>query len=261
MPIINSLEPYSIGQPRLVRRRSLWLFREQLARHGLIDKLFRRFDEQLWQSGLMPRSGQIVDASLVNVPKNRNTRDENKQIKEGKTPDGWDDKPNMRRQKDEDARWTKKHGKSYYGNHINVDQQHKLIRRYAVTDASVHDSQVFDEVLDEENSGRSVWADSAYRSEAREEQLRERGYKSRIHTKGSSRRQLNQREQATNHRRSKVRARVEHVFGDQRTRQGNILVRTKGKVRAAVKIGLMNLTYNMRRLEFLLRPQCACNTS
>ena len=61
-------------------------------------------------------------------------------------------------------------------------------------------------------------------------------------------------------RHSKVRARVEQVFGDQRTRQGNILVRTKGKVRAAVKIGLMNLTYNMRRLELLLRPQSACST-
>ena len=210
--------------------KTLWLFREQLARHGLIDKLFRRFDEQLWQSGLMPKGGQIIDASLVSVPKNRNTRDENKQIKEGKTPEGWDDKPNMKRQKDEDARWTKKHGKSHYGykNHINIDKEHKLIRRYAVTDASVHDSQVFDEVLDEENSGRSVWADSAYRSEAREEQLRDQGYTSRIHRKGSSRRALNKQEQATNHRRSKIRARVEHVFGDQRTRQGNILVRTKG---------------------------------
>ncbi len=241
--------------------KTLWLFREQLARHGLIDKLFQRFDEQLWASGLMPKGGQIVDASLVNVPKNRNTRDENKQIKEGKTPDGWDDKPNMKRQKDEDARWTKKHGKSHYGYKNHIDKEHKLIRRYAVTDASVHDSQVFDEVLDEENSGRSVWADSAYRSEAREEQLRERGYKSRIHRKGTSRRKLNQQEQATNHRRSKVRARVEHVFGDQRTLQGNILVRTKGKVRAAVKIGLMNLSYNMRRLEFLLRPQSACYTN
>ena len=243
--------------------KTLWLFREQLTRHGLIDKLFARFDEQLWQSGLMPKGGQIVDASLVSVPKNRNTRDENKQIKAGKTPDGWDDKPNMKRQKDEDARWTKKHGKSHYGckNHINIDKEHKLIRRYAVTDASVHDSQVFDEVLDEENSGRSVWADSAYRSEACEEQLRARGYRSRIHRKGTRRRKLNQQEQATHHRRSKVRARVEHVFGDQRTRQGSILVRTKGKVRAAVKIGLMNLTYNMRRLVFLLRPPSVCCTS
>jgi IS5 family transposase len=208
----------------------------------------------------VPKGGQIIDASLFNMPKNHNTRDENKQIKEGKTPDGWDEQPNMKRQKDEDARWPQKYGKSYYGykNHINIDMEHKLIRRYAVTDVSVYDSQVFDEVLDEENSGHSVWADSANRSEAREKQLREKGYKSRIHRKGSSRHKLNQQEQTTNHRRSKVRARVEHVFGDQRTRQGTILVRNKGKLRSAVKIGLMNLTYNMRRLEFLLRPQFAC---
>jgi IS5 family transposase len=168
----------------------------------------------------------------------------------------------MKRQKDEDARWTKKHGKSYYGykNHINIGKEHKLIRRYAVIDASVHDSQMFEAVLDEETGDRSIWADLAYRSEAREEQLFEQGYKSRIHRKGTGRRKLNQQEQATNHRRSKIRARVEHVFGDQRTRQGNILVRTKGKVRAAVKIGLMNLTCNLRRLECLLRPRSSCCT-
>ena len=240
--------------------QALYNLSDDLTEFQVRDRLsFQRFDEQLWASGLMPKGGQIIDASLVSVPKNRNTRDENKQIKEGKTPDGWDDQPNMKRQKDEDVRWTKKHGKSHYGckNHLSIDKEHKLIRRYSVTDASVHDSQVFDEVLDEENSGCSVWADSAYRSEAREEQLREQGYKSRIHRKGGSRRALNRQEQAANHRRSKIRARVEHVFGDQRTRQGNILVRTKGKVRAAVKIRLMNLTYNMRWLEFLLRPQSA----
>ncbi len=95
---------------------------------------------------------------------------------------------------------------------------------------------------------------------AREQQLREQGYKSLIHRKGHSRRGLNKQEQSTNHRRSKIRTRIEHVFGDQRTRQGSILVRTKGKVRAAVKIGLMNLTYNMRWLGFLLRPQSDCCT-
>ncbi len=89
--------------------RTLWLFRERLVGHGLIDNLFKRFDEQLWPSGWVPKGGQIIDASLVSVPKNRNTRGENKQTKEGKTPDGWD--PNMKRQKDEDARWTRKHGK------------------------------------------------------------------------------------------------------------------------------------------------------
>ncbi|WP_419600153.1 IS5 family transposase [Thiolapillus sp.] len=237
--------------------KTLWLFREQLAQHGLVEKLFDAFDQQLWYSGFIPKGGQIIDASLVNVPKNRNKRDENKAIKEGNTPEGWDEKPNMKCQKDLDARWTKKHGKSHYGykNHISIDKQDKLIRRYKVTNAAVHDSQVFDEVLDEENSGRSVWADSAYRSEKQEKQLKEKGYTSRIHYKGTRARALNKREQTANHARSKTRVRVEHVFGDQSNTQGGILVLTKGMARAAVKIGMMNLTYNMRRLRFLLRDQ------
>ena len=142
-----------------------------------------------------------------------------------------------------------------YKNHINIDKKDKLIRRYAVTHAAVHDSQVLDEILDEENSGRSVWADSAYRSEKQEKRLEEEGYNSRIHHKGTRARTLNKREQASNHARSKTRARVEHVFGDQSNTQGGVLVRTKGFKRAAVKIGMMNLTYNMRRMKFLLRDQ------
>jgi len=199
------------------------------------------------------------DGSLVNVPRNRNRRKENEQIKAGDTPEGWDDKPHMKCQKDLDARWTKKHGKSHYGykNHINVDKQHKLIRHYQVTDASVHDSQVFDEVLDEENSGRSVWADSAYRSAEREEKLKDKGYVSRIHYKSTRSHKLNKREQEANRSRSKVRARVEHIFGHQHVTQGGVYVRTKGKVRAAVKIGMMNLVYNIRRMEYLLRGQSA----
>jgi IS5 family transposase len=138
--------------------KALWLFRERLARHGLTEKLFRQFDEQLWTSGLIPRGGQIIDASLVTVPKNRNTRDENKQIKEGEVSEAWDDEPNMKRQKDTDASWTKKHGKSHYSynNHINIDKQNKLIRRYTVTNAAVDDSQAFDDLLDGENSGCSI---------------------------------------------------------------------------------------------------------
>ena len=62
--------------------------------------------------------------------KNHNTRDENRAIKAGEEPEGWAEKPAKRSQKDVDARWTKKHGKSHYGykNHVNVDRQHKLVR-------------------------------------------------------------------------------------------------------------------------------------
>jgi IS5 family transposase len=83
----------------------------------------------------------MVDATIVPVPKQRNSRDENDEVKAGKTPEAWEKNPAKNRQKDKDARWTKKHGKSFYGykNHVNADASHKLIRQYDVTDASVHD--------------------------------------------------------------------------------------------------------------------------
>ena len=129
--------------------------------------------------------GQIIDASIVPVPRQRNKKDENEQIKAGKTPGDWADKPAKARQKDTDARWTKKNGKSHYGykNHINVDRCHKLVRRYDVTSASVHDSQVVEDILDDDNTASGVWADSAYRSAEIEAKLAQKGLKSRIHRK------------------------------------------------------------------------------
>ena len=122
---------------------TLWLFREKLARAGLIETLFDRFDQHLAAKGYIARGGQMVDASIVPMPKQRNTREENEAVKRGETPAEWEQKPAKNRQKDKDARWTKKHGRSFFGykNHVNVDRTHKLIRRYAVTDAAVHDSQ------------------------------------------------------------------------------------------------------------------------
>ena len=123
--------------------------------------------------------GQIIDASIVAVPKQRNNRDETAWIKDGETPEGWNSNPAKRSQKDTDARWTKKHGKSHYGykNHVNVDRRHKLVRRYKVTDAAVHDSQVVEDILDPNNTASDVWADSAYRSAEIEAKLAEKGLK------------------------------------------------------------------------------------
>ena len=196
------------------------------------------------------QGGQIVDASIVPVPIQRNGRDENAEIKAGKTPEDWQNKPAKLAQKDVDARWTKKRGRSYFGykNHINVDRTHKLIRRYAVTDASVHDSQVLDDVLDSANTSSDVWADSAYRSKETESKLADKGLKSRIHRKASRARPLTEREKRGNKTRSRVRSRVEHIFGDQQNAMGGNLVRTIGLARAKTKIGLKNLAYNMRRM-------------
>ena len=228
---------------------TVWLYREQLAEAGVVDELFDAFDGHLKAQGWLAMGGQMIDASIVPVPKQRNSRDENAAIKAGETPEGWDDKPTKRRQKDTDARWTKKHGKSHYGykNHVNVDRRHKLIRRYKVTDAATHDSQALDDVLDAANTASDVWADSAYRSAETEQKLKERGLKSRIHRKGHRNRPLSEREKRGNKTRSKVRARVEHVFGAQTNDMGGTLVRGIGIVRAKARIGLKNLAYNMRR--------------
>jgi IS5 family transposase len=201
----------------------------------------------------MAMKGQIVDASIVNVPRQRNSREENAEIKEGNVPD-WS--TNKRRQKDVDARWTKKNGKTFYGykNHISVDVKYKFIRSFAVTDAALHDSQVFEQLLTD-NTSKDIWADSAYRSEDRLNSLAEDGFREHIQRKGTRNRQLTPREQDGNRTRSKIRSRIEHVFGVQVQRAGNLLLRTIGKARARTKIGLRNLAYNLDRMGILL---CTC---
>ena len=239
--------------------KTVWMYREQLAQADAIESLFEDFDGFLEQQGYLAMGGQIIDASIVAVPKQRNRRDENDKIKAGETPEDWATKPAKRSQKDTDARWTKKHGKNHYGykNHVNVDRRHKLVRRYEVTDAAVHDSQVIDDILDPDNTASGVWADSAYRSAEIEEKLSEKGLKSRVHRKGRRNKPLSEREKQGNKTRSKVRARVEHVFGAQSNDMGGTLVRSIGLTRAKARIGLKNLAYNMRRLVQLERTAMA----
>jgi IS5 family transposase len=203
--------------------------------------------------------GQIIDASIVAAPKQRNSRDDNAAIKAGGMPAGWEAHPAKRRQKDRDARWTKKHGRSYYGykNHLGIDRCHKLIRRYRVTDAARHDSQELDGLLDPDNTSSDVWADSAYRSAEIEAGLAGRGMRSCIHRRPARNRPLTPREQQGNTTRSRVRARVEHVFGHQASAMGGKLVRTIGLARARMKIGMQNLAYNMSRFVHLVRMTAA----
>ena len=188
---------------------------------------------------------------MVEAPRQRNSREDNKRIKEGDMPKDWSD--SKKRQKDTDARWTKKNGQNHYGykNHISVDMKHKLIRKYDVTDASVHGSQKFDQLIDEGNSSLDVWADSAYRSGESVRRLKERGFREHLQRKGCRHQKLTEWEKQGNRTRARKRARVEHVFGVQAMMAGRVIVRTIGIVRARAKIGLMNLAYNMNRYSML----------
>jgi len=247
-------------EDRVPDSKTVWTFREKLKNLELVDMLFARFHEQLAAQGYVARAGQMIDATFVEVPKQRNTRDENAQIKEGQVPEAWDkpDAQAKRWQKDTDARWTKKNDEKHYGykNHINADEGNKLIQSYSVTHAAVHDSQVFDELLDQtidvDGNKRAVYADSAYRSEAQEKRLVDADIESQVCEKGTRGKPLTEEQKLSNRTKSKVRARVEHVFGAQAAMGGHV-IRTIGLQRAKVKVGLMNLVYNMKRLLQLIK--------
>ena len=238
--------------------RTVWAFREALKEQQLVDALFERLNQVLAGLGVELKSGQIIDAPFVLVPIQRNGHENNALIKADAVPIDWGKNKAKLAQKDMDARWTKKGGQNHYGykNHINIDKATKLIAASACTDASVHDSQVLDAVLrDEAEGGKEVWADSAYRSDEQEQSLKDSQHSSQIHERAYRNKPLTDAQELGNTEKSRVRARVEHVFGHMENSMGGILLRSIGAARAKVGVGLMNLSYNLARIEVLIRTK------
>jgi IS5 family transposase len=236
----------------------MWAFQEELKEHRLTEQLFERFHESLRALNVELKSGQIVDATFVTVPVQRNSREENALIKTGAVPIEWGNTPHKLAQKDTDARWTKKNGASVYGykDHINMDRDTKLITAWEDTQAAVHDSQVLEAVLRSPSvGGAEIHADSAYRSAEQETRLTEAEYVSHIHEKGARNQPLTEEQKASNREKSRTRVRVEHVFGTMTNDMRGICIRTIGSARARVQIGLMNLTYNIKRVVVLIRKK------
>ena len=232
--------------------KTYWAFREDLIKKDVIVELFKTFNDTLDRAGILGSEGKIVDVRLgrMEVPRQRNTREENKQIKEtGTAPKEWKEKPNKLQQKDIDARWTKKNNSTYYGykNHIKVDKKTKLIEEYSVTSASVHDSQAIVDLLTETDKGQELYADSAYTGIEQEKIYDDKKVIPRINEKGYRNKPLTEEQKANNKEKSKTRARVEHVFGFMKNSMHDLFVRTIGLTRAESKIGLINLTYNVSR--------------
>jgi IS5 family transposase len=232
--------------------KTVWHFKERLTDLDLITVLFDLFKSQLEKLGLIVNEGRIIDASFVEVPIQRNSREENKQIKAGQVPEEWKKKGNENKleQKDTDARWTKKNGVAYYGykNHVKCDQKSKLIIGYTVTDASVHDSQPTSGLLNAEDENQELYADSAYTGEDFQNGLvEEKKVVLQIVEKGYRNTPLTDGQKATNKEKSKTRVRVEHIFGFVENSMNGSFIKTIGIKRAEAVIGLMNLTYNMFR--------------
>jgi len=243
--------------------KTVWLYRERLKNKGLDKKLFETFDQILKDRGYLAMSGQIVDATIVSAPRQRMTKAEKEQVKAGKIPEEWQANPAKLAQKDLDARWFVKYSKSKdskhdvnlaipffgYKNHISTDKRYGFIRKYHVTDASCYDGKILPELLDKGNTARVVWGDTAYRSIENEQTLSNHGFTSRLHRKKPKGKPMPTRIRQGNKEKSKIRAKVEHVFAVQKEQMG-LFVRTIGIQRATVKITLANIAYNMKRLIF-----------
>lgn len=231
---------------RMPDRNTIWDFREALTRADAFVSCFGLFFGQIESNGYNLESGSVVDASLVEVPVQRNTREENEQLKDGDVPAEWSDVKHA--QKDTDAAWTKKRGVNYFGykNHIKIDQQTKIIMACCITAANVHDSQVLFDLLDEND--RRLYADSAYRSEAINARLREMGVQDWTNEKGHRGRPLSDDRKDKNRTKSHIRSRVEHVFGWIETSFNGMNQRVIGWKRNVSQIIMTNLIFNMDRL-------------
>ena len=212
----------SLGE-RVPDAKTIWLFKDTITQKEIIEPLFNQFTAQLESQGIITHTGTIVDATFVDAPRQRNTREENNQIKNGETPKEWEENTHKLAQKDTDARWTKKNDETHYGykNHVKVDADSKIITDYATTSANIHDSNEFSEFLGEDDRGKP----------------------------------LTDEQKESNRRKSKIRCRIEHVFGFITVSMHGLTVRSIGIKRAEFNIGLTNLVYNFCRYTILKRKE------
>ncbi len=231
-------------------RTTIWTFKERLIKAGASESIFDAVNQQLSKHGYIARGGQMIDASIVQVPKQSLNKDEKELVSQETMPIEW--KPAKRRQKDMDARWTKKHGKSYYGYKVsaNADKRYKLVRKIKISTASEHDTLHFEEVLDASNNCRTVYADKGYVDSAREERLIEQGLDIQIQRKGAKGKPISEAQQGRNHRIAKTRARIEHVFAGL-AQMGGKALRSIGLARATLHLNWKVAAYNLQRLVYL----------
>jgi len=236
--------------------KTIWLFKEDLKEKDLSKKLFDIFTDKLISNGIVAKEGTIVDASFVRVPKQRNKKVENEDIKKGVIPLEFGKNKHKLAQKDCDARWVVKYKTREFGykDHISADQKTKFITNYTVTPSSTHDSQVIKDIVNIDDN--TIYADSAYKSQEIEDYLKSNNIKSKVINRAYRNTPLNNKQHKQNYKHSKTRVRVEHIFGTLKTSMNNALsLKSIGLDRITSLTGLINLTYNLLRYEQLVRLQ------
>jgi IS5 family transposase len=180
-------------------------FRQRMITAGLHERLLEMLNEQLAAAGYLVKRTMLVDATLIESSR---TRPDREAARGGTAPDG-------------DARYAKKHGKSYYGYkaHISADGDHQLVCRALLTRSTVN---------------------KAF--------LRERGSANGIMKKGGRGIVVSDDDRARNRRKNRRRRNIERIFGHWKRCQGYRIVRYLGLVKNQLELTLKAVTYNLRRL-------------
>jgi len=229
---------------RVPDAKTIWLYEDLLSKNDAGKKLFDMFFQELEKRGYITRAGSIVDATFMEAPKRKNTKEQREKLNSGEIPEEWDDPehPQKLMQRDTDAAWAKKGNESHFGykDHTKVDLDSKLIVTYKVTPASTNDVKAAEGIFDKKDN--VAYGDSAYPSLGLPE-----GVENQISEKANRNNPLTEEQKKNNHKKAKLRCRVEHVFAGMVQMVGGTNIRCKNLERAAFNISMLNLAYNMRR--------------
>jgi len=231
--------------------KTIWLYEDTLSSNGSGKELFDKFFKAILDQGYITRSGSIVDASFIEAPKRKNTKEQREKIKNGQAPEEWadPDKPQKLMQRDFDATWTVKGKEAHFGykDTVKIDKDSKFITDYEVTTASTSDIKAAEGIFDENDN--VAYGDSAYPSMALPENV-----ENQISDKGNRNHPLTEEQRDSNQQKAKVRCRVEHIFAGMVQMVGGTEIRCKNGERAKFNISMLNMLYNMRRLASLRFP-------
>lgn len=211
---------------------SICRFRVRLIKCGLHEQLLQQLNEELEAKGYRIKRTTLVDATIVESSRKR---PEVEDVKQGKAPD-------------RDARYARKHGRSYYGYkaHISSDGRGRFIHRAIATSANVCDNHVFAELIDERT--QAVYADKMYDSKANKQWLAQHSIANGILKKGANHIKLTEQDKARNKRKSSRRSHVERIFAHLKKWQNYVRVRYLGLAKNQLELTLKAVAYNLKKL-------------
>jgi len=199
-------------------------YRKEFAKLGLDKEILKNFNKQLKSLNLIIGKGTIVDATIKQAQATSSSK------------------------RDTDAKFTKKRGKTYYGykGHIAMDEDSEIITEVEFTSANIHDSEIFDSLVD--LSEEAIFADKGYANKQRKQKLEDKGIFDGILEKGYRNKPLTKSQIKMNKLLSSIRNSVERPFAYMKRVLGYHRCSYYDLERNRFEFIFASLIYNIRRM-------------